>query len=453
MSLLICRLDTETRLQIGNPTQSQDYSNFDLRSYIHVLQTNEDLLDLVSGEVRNAFGVDLIINWGGGAQIWLNAGDEPLRTREQDRVSAEYLRALNRLPRLESGGDGIRSFVGTLLATLCGAYKILFIDEPEAFLHPPQARKLANIIAESTTNLHRQVIIATHSSEIVHGILDITSNVTICRFNREGNVNHADMLLPQNIKDLWVNPLLNSVSAIDGIFYDGAIVCEADTDCRFYNAIIQHSAPKQPLGRQPYFYLLHGGGKGSLAHLAKTYQQLNVPVAVIADFDLLRNKNEFTKVFTALNGNYSTVDSFYNTSIAALNSIPPAKSIHEFIIEAQEIIGRINPQVGMSNVDRKALEKLLDSSKGWSEAKKYGITKLSGGAYQACHTLLEECANNGLFLVHSGELESWWRGGPSDKNEWVKAALEKFAQNQSIFRESTEFISEVCNFLLHRRQA
>jgi hypothetical protein len=69
---------------------------------------------------------------------------------DRDRVSESYLRDLAEVPLLHQSGDGIRSFAGTLVAATCGAHPLLLIDEPEAFLHPPQARRLSRAIARST---------------------------------------------------------------------------------------------------------------------------------------------------------------------------------------------------------------------------------------------------------------------------------------------------------------
>jgi predicted ATPase len=41
----------------------------------------------------------------------------------------------------------MRSFVGVLLNAFISKHSVLLIDEPEAFLHPPQARLLAQLFA------------------------------------------------------------------------------------------------------------------------------------------------------------------------------------------------------------------------------------------------------------------------------------------------------------------
>lgn len=64
----------------------------------------------------------------------------------RDRLSYEYIQEIEKLPTLHSQGDGMRSYVGVLLHTSVGRESILLIDEPEAFLHPPQARQLGTML-------------------------------------------------------------------------------------------------------------------------------------------------------------------------------------------------------------------------------------------------------------------------------------------------------------------
>ncbi|MBV9468016.1 MAG: AAA family ATPase, partial [Abitibacteriaceae bacterium] len=298
------RLDTDSRLRLGNNTSSRSLyfppgtspSTAHPTEYIHVLQADENLMHSISDEVNKAFSVELVINWAGAGAVWFHVGKEPRRSAENDRVSAKYQEELHELPRLDDEGDGIRSFVGTLLAVKCGAHPVLLIDEPEAFLHPPQIRRLAGILATSAETQHRQIIIATHSSEVIRGALAASKNVSICRLTRDGNTNSVVLLNKDDIAKLWSNPLLRSVSAFDGVFHQGVVVCEGDADSRFYEAIGHRLESEQKVSTPLDLYFVHGGGKGELATIAEAYQKLKVPIAVIADLDLLRNKAEFKKL-------------------------------------------------------------------------------------------------------------------------------------------------------------
>jgi hypothetical protein len=47
--------------------------------------------------------------------------------------------------------------------------------------------------------------------------------------------------------------------------------------------------------------------------------------------------------------------------------------------------------------------------------------------------------------VPRGELESWWRGGPANKNEWIIKALDKMGNDLSNFKEAKKFVEELCD--------
>jgi hypothetical protein len=47
------------------------------------------------------------------------------------------------------------------------------IDEPEAFLHPPQARLIGSSLVQDRRD-NRQLFIATHSADILSGVLNTT---------------------------------------------------------------------------------------------------------------------------------------------------------------------------------------------------------------------------------------------------------------------------------------
>jgi len=272
----------------------------------------------------------------------------------KDRVSSEYIQELEKLPRLEQEGDGIGSFVGTLLASKCGAHPLFLIDEPEAFLHPHQIRRLSGILAKNAELLKRQVIIATHSSDVIQGPLAASKNVAICRLTRKDNINHVSMLRSDNIRELLSKPLLRSTAALDGVFHMGVVISEADADSRFYEALAQRLESIGTLENPIDLYFIHGGGQG-LPSLAKAYKDMNVPVAIIADLDLRRNKAEYKKVQDTINMDFNEVKSLYNSSISALDNLPTHIPISQFIEKCENIFNEIKNKNQVTSEHRKNL--------------------------------------------------------------------------------------------------
>jgi energy-coupling factor transporter ATP-binding protein EcfA2 len=440
---LVHELATADRLTLGNPARSIAVFTDPHQHYIHSLQVDAAREAEISEEVQAAFGKALLIDWGGGARVGFRLGDEPPRTRRNDRVSPTYQRALKQLSRLEEEGDGIRSYVGCVLAVKCGAHKVLLIDEPEAFLHPPQARRIGRLLAESAKSLGRQVIIATHSADVVQGAIGSTGRVAVCRINRVEDKNNAHMLKSDEIRDLWSKPLLKSSGAVAGIFHSGVVVCEGDADCRFYEGLLLRLDSNGAFDRPADLHFVHGGGKGQLASLARSYVRLKVPVAAIADFDILRNRNELKKLVEALDGDFSNVERLYTSVSSALADLSPSVTPKKLVSGMRDIADVIEEHEGLSTEHKKTIESLINDSADWSEAKKHGINKLSGGANTDCRDLLDWLKDRGLYVVEEGALESWDRSLPRQKAKWIHEALNKMHDKPNSFDAASKFVRKV----------
>lgn len=442
--LFVRHLDTSSRLNIANIAPSTAHNAWP-GSYINFVKRDEELHRSISSLVRSAFGRDLIINWGGGGNVWFHVGIDPPKLPGEDRVSLRYLTELERQQRLDSEGDGIRSFVGMLLAAKVGAHPILVIDEPETFLHPPQARRIGAILAETAVSLRRQVILATHSSDIIQGAMDASQNVVVCRMVRDGDVNRVSVLSRADLQALWSKPLLRSSVAINGLFHSGVVVCEGDSDCRFYEALALRAeqASSRPLA--PYF--VHGGGKGAAATLAQTYKAVKVPTAVIADLDLLRRREEFFKLYQILGGDADAIDPLYTRIHATLNDRKPLMAPADFAARLEEVMRRVRDANTVTSVDRKAIQDSLQAAADWSEVKRYGLIKLKGEELTAGKELLLRCREVGLFLAPVGVLEGRWPEGPQHKADWIAKAIPKIAEEPAVFEEASKFVAGVCEYL------
>ena len=446
-AFLIHRLDTENRLAITQPKNSIDRSGDETPTeYIHVLQEDDDLREKLSAVVRNAFGADLIINHQGGRRVWFHAGDEPERSAERDRVSSGYLEELNAVPRLEVEGDGIRSFVGTLLAARCGNQPLLLIDEPEAFLHPPQARRLATAIAASVGEQDRQAVIATHSADVLRELTSRSDRVSICRITRDGERNNASLLRADQVKELWSKPLLRSSAGLEGLFHDGVVVCEGDADARVYEALVASLEGQDNIQRAD-LHFVHGGGTGQLATLANAYKSLDTKTAVIADIDILREKPLVEGVVTALHGDFAKLEEQVRAVSAMLGERKPVVSVKDLVKKVKSEIEKVAEANELSNERRRSIADLLAGASDWSEAKKYGLSKLKGGDNKAATSLLNQLEEIGLFVLPVGELERWWPAGSADKSEWVLQALDKVSEEPGVFAAASAFITRVCGFL------
>ena len=137
ISPLFCNLlTTEQRLLAANPAENIQFTKSPFSHPIHFLQRYDKLEEKFCDYFRQAFGTDLIVHRNSGNVVPLYIGQKPVLRAGEDRVSEGYLRDLESLDLLQEQGDGMRSFVGLLLNVFVSDYSMLFIDEPEAFLHP-----------------------------------------------------------------------------------------------------------------------------------------------------------------------------------------------------------------------------------------------------------------------------------------------------------------------------
>lgn len=443
---LVSTLDTETRLSVSSQAGHIDPFEQPPQAFAHVLLADDVARKEVSDEVMRAFDKQLIIDVT-GSHIYFRVGKEPATDQEHDRLSTRYLEDLKKLPRLQEEGDGIRSFVGAVLAARCGRQPVLLIDEPEAFLHPPQARRLGQVLCRTAMAEDRQVIAATHSADVIQGALDVGgADVMVIRITRDGNVNRSSVLAVDELKALWSKPLLRSSAAIDGLFHRGAVVVESDGDSRIYEAELISLQNRRRILEPPDVYFANGAGKGELAALSKAYRSLGVAVAIIGDLDLLKNEGEIRNVLTANKADLDQYRGRYRSIVGALAGLPPTLSADEFADGAEAIAGRVRHNKELSTADRADLERLVRDAASWSDAKRYGISKLRGGQLTDAKSLLNDWHAYGVFLVPVGELEGWWPAGPQDKGEWVVRALEHLSAGE-VWPALDDFLVEVLRCL------
>ena len=79
----------------------------------------------------------------------------------------------------------MRSFVGCILEAFLLPHFLVLVDEPEAFLHPQNARVLGQMLASEKPK-NRQLFLATHSVHLLLGLLDSPSGkIRVVRIQRD----------------------------------------------------------------------------------------------------------------------------------------------------------------------------------------------------------------------------------------------------------------------------
>lgn len=410
--LFIRRLCTELRLTTSN---ALDRSAQPERHPIYKLNQSETLAQKLSDYFRQAFGVDLILNRNEMRYVPLHIGQAPDRTAYTIANQDEYYRKVSELPKLQEQGDGMRSFASILLDTFTSEYPITLIDEPEAFLHPPQARMLGKMLAKHNPN-NRQLFISTHSEDFLQGLLDADNeNVTVIRINRDGNLNRMSILNNNEIKQLWRNPILRYSNILSGLFHEKVVVCESDYDCLFYQAVMTADY-EQRNEIAPDILFTHCGGKSRAKDITKALRAVNVPVVAICDFDLLN---------------------------ASQNLKPLVESLG---LEWNKLMTE-----GMRTIFDSMNAKNSSGINAWEQIKKIGKAGFTGdepAAYEKVETL---CKSAGLFVVPVGEIEGFVKTINKEKKEWVYEVLEHYnLATDPKLEEARKFVQAVIDYCGYR---
>lgn len=186
------------------------------------------------------FGESVVLDRA-NAEFRLRVGEVDVPVPPLNRPTREYADAVMRLPILDEQGDGMRSFIGLALLVMARPPQVLLIDEPEAFLHPGQARALGRWLGKAAHDRELQVIIATHDRDLLLGLLEANAPVNVARIVREGNLNRLSQLPPEEIQQVWADPVLKYSNVLQGLFHRQVVVCESDGDCRFFGAALDSS--------------------------------------------------------------------------------------------------------------------------------------------------------------------------------------------------------------------
>lgn len=422
--LFVQHVGTEERLSITNPPKNISLTSSAPEHPIHIIQKLDHLEVAFSNYFRQAFNTDLVLNRNAGSDVPFHVGQRPIAEEGEDRVKYSYVLKIEKLPLLHHQGDGMRSFVGILLHAFVTHHNLTLIDEPEAFLHPPQARMLGKMLSTHLPK-NKQLIIATHSEDFLKGILDSSSaNVRIIRIQRNGNANPVRTLEKEAFTKIWSDSLLRHSNILGGLFHPHVIVCESDSDCRFYSAMITAMCESKSIFN-PDILFVHCGGKHRIPVVIKALNQLGVPITVIADFDILNGENPLKEIFELQGGDWSHIVSEFKIVNQAIAKRKPELETQECKKEIATIFERIKTNhIPIEFIDE--LQRSLKRTSPWSLAKDMGKSFISrGDEYQKFAILDAKLKETGIFIVEVGELEGFAKSIPGHGPKWVNNVLEK----------------------------
>lgn len=445
-ALFVFHADAVSRLGAASSVAS---INFAQDPIVHPLQrayVDPELERKLQEACQGAFGSKVVVDRYGGNVIALRVGTPPEFKHNEGAPSVEYIDAMRQLPLLEHQGDGMRSYMGLLLHVLGGSHKITLIDEPEAFLHPPQANLLGQTLAQRTTD-SQQLFLATHSIDVLQGALEGSAQVTLVRVTRDGDLNRATVLNHQDVRSLWGDPLLRYSRLLDGLFHDAVVLCESDADCRYYESVFdslyRNTRSDSNNTRRPQILFSHCGGKSRMASVTASLRAIGIPVVVVADFDILNDGSLMERTVTALGADPSPMRADLNVLSAALESdtkpLTKAAMREAFHRSLDGIAGEL-----LTKKDATSLRGVIKIESGWDKIKRSGLTAVpQGAAYESCTKLLSQLKTIGLLVVPVGELERFVPSVAGHGPAWVTEVHERGLHDDENNKPPRDFVRDM----------
>jgi hypothetical protein len=326
---------------------------------------------------------------------------------------------------IESEGDGMKSYAATCISILLGRRPVSVIDEPEMCLHPPQAYNLGQFIGEHGTSTHTATFVATHSSAVLRGIIQTADTLRIVRLAKMDNAFFARQVDSDVLSEAIRKPTVRAETVLDGIFSQAVIVIEGDGDR------IVYQAAWESVGGELNFdiHFASVGGTGGIADTCDLYRILGIPVGVIADLDVILDKDKLTRILRSLGVSKDRTANLMEKTAevaAAILELPPNISV-QVVIEKLQTLGAQDYDWSKAddNSLRVELNQLSNSLNRMRKLKRGGVKVVPNEIVALLNTLIEKFEALGIFLVPYGDLEEWLAdcGLKSSKtqNKWAWA--------------------------------
>lgn len=373
ISLFSARFSGKERFNLVSDTPHGDLKSAPTSNLMALFQD-----DIMRNEVREliyqAFGKYFVIDPTNMGKLQIRLSDvNPPSSQIERGWNQESANFHKNATHIQEFSDGVQAFTGLVLATTIGNEKYIFIDEPEAFLHPHLSSLLGKKLSDLMSRRDGNLIVSTHSPHFVMGCIQSGKNVNIVRLTYDGNKNATARLLPSDkINELFKNPLLRSTGTIQALFFDNVIVSESDTDRAFYNEInermLSHSRDSNQRGINNSLFI-NAQNKQTIWTIIKPLRELGIPSAAITDIDILKDGG---KEFTRL-----------------LNAAQIPVGLHET----------------MQNLRNLLKLKFAETSKCMK--RDGGISLLNEEDKKVFKKFISDFKENGIFILENGELESW----------------------------------------------
>lgn len=395
LSLFTLRLDGKNRLALTEQQSAGDLQHTAQNHLAHLFKDNKARAE-VRRVVFEAFGKYFVIDPTNVGHLRIRLSPRPpVDEREEKGWDSVSVAFHSEATLISEASDGVKAFVGMLTTLIAGEPKITLIDEPEAFLHPALCARLGKEITSALSETNRRLFIATHSASFLMGCVQGGAPLNIVRLTYDYSTATARLLTKDKLTPLMRNPLLRSVGVLNALFYNAVIVMEADADRAFYQELNERLLlAKDPRGLEGCLFL-NAQNKQTVWDIVQPLRELGIPAAGIVDIDVLKEGGAVWQ--KPMDGAF--VPTLSHSALAT---------------------------------ERSALLKAFEAT-GKDMKRDGGIKLLSGSDHEACTNFFSKLADYGIFVVPSGEVESWLDALSVSRNKgtWLTTIFQAMGEDPS----------------------
>ncbi len=337
-------------------------------------------------------------------------------------------------------GDGIRSAFAILASLIVNNHSLFLIDEPETFLHPPQARLLAKNIVNLSND--KQCFISTHNIDFIKGVLEAdSSRVKIIKIDRFENKNKFNLVDNNSVAEIANDKNLRYTNILDGLFYDRLVLCENESDCKFYSAILENL----DLVKYQNTLFCAVGGKHQFKKVVPLLKKLNIQYAIIADIDLINNKDNLRQLVNSIEDDcYNQINDYHTRFIEEFEEGMNSQIKTQAVIKT-EINEMFNSEKYMSDDIARRIKESLKYISSFTLLKSGGKRILPQGECVTLFNKVKEFLNDhNVFIVECGEIERFVSDVKGHGNDWVEKTFARYNDiNNPVYNEAKQFIKNV----------
>lgn len=441
--VLFSFLSTESRLNITRPIMFNNPVDNRSLNIMKGLESNLESINKLNEVLHMGFekSVDVYEEYIDGTIVKKYKIGKSNKVAEAINLNRrDNLNMLKEMDDLHDQGDGIRSAVAILASFIVNDHSLFMIDEPETFLHPPQARLLGKNIVSLSKN--KQCFISTHSIDFIKGVLEAdSSRVKIIKIDRLENRNIFSLVDNESVSEIANDKNLRYTNILDGLFYDRLVLCENESDCKFYSAILENL--DLSIYQNTLFCAV--GGKDHFKKVVPLLKKLNIQYSIIVDIDLINRKDNLKQLVNSIDSDcYNQIDDCHTKFIENFERGMNSQVKTQEVIKT-EINQMFDSSKYMSDATAKGIKEILKNISSFKLLKSGGKNILPQGECVTLFNQIKEFLNeHKVFVLDCGEIERFVPDVGGHGNAWVEKTFEKYDDlNNSVYNDVKKFIKNV----------